>query len=96
MLTEKCPYCDKKLVLKDRLELIYKFNGTCKYCGHDYIPKTASHYFGEAIGGAVLGILLRAQTDFELFSIVILAVLFALVVHKITSLLYSLDRLDDY
>ncbi|WP_235357475.1 hypothetical protein, partial [Arsukibacterium sp. MJ3] len=76
--------------------LVYKFHGTCKYCGHDYLPKSTSHQWGEAIGGGAVGILLRAYTDLDLLSIVIIGVLFILVVHKLTGLLYSLERLDDY
>lgn len=95
MLIEQCPHCGKDLQLRDRLVLIYRFYGTCKYCHKDFLPKRQPMILSAGVIGAVVGILATAVLKLDLFSAIGLALIIVCIVQKFINIFYSLDPIED-
>lgn len=95
MLSEQCPHCGKDLQISDRLELIYKFYGTCKYCHQDFLPKRQPMIWSSGVIGAIVGVLATALLNLDYFSAIGLALFVVFIAQRFINILYSLDPLEN-
>lgn len=95
MFEVKCPHCTKGLSIRYRLALVYKFHGTCRFCGRDYLPKRKSMLVSSAVLAIFISLLCKTYYEMDTVSLVILTVVAVFIIQLPFNLFYSLDRLDD-
>lgn len=94
MFSQRCPKCGNKIHLKDRLVLLYKFHGTCKYCGLEYIPNETPMIVSGAVMGAIFGVSLMAVSGWDILTVTIASVLICLVFQRFINIFYTITPVD--
>lgn len=95
MLRQNCPCCKNQISFLERLVLIYRFYGTCKYCGKDYLPNKNAMIISSAVLGTISGITGAAFLKLDTFTLFIFCTFIVVLFQRLINIFYTLEAVDD-